>query len=369
MNRLWVRFALVIIGILLAVIILPFLLGPLLFSSSSESPAFDPEITAYIETIPDDIQEKFNQQIIGFVQAFAIRTALIVAAAAMIAGIVLSRMLSAPLQDLAAGARAIAGGNLAYRVPARGSDEMRTVAESFNEMAGRLEQAETLRRNLLTDVAHELRNPLHVLRGSLQAILEGVYPLNEEELSRLMGQTEHLTRLVNDLHELAQAEARQLPLHRQTIDLGNLVKEVAAASRSLAVAQGIDLRVELLGAPPLIPVDPDRIRQSIQNLLANALRYTPANGQILVTVTERDGWGEIVVSDNGSGIDAEHLPLVFDRFFRTDSARDRESGGAGLGLAIVKAIVEAHGGEVLAESGGLGQGSTFKMLLPMGEPG
>ena len=365
MNRLWVRFTLVIIGILLAVIILPIFLGPLLFSSSSESPTFDPEITAYIETIPDDIQEKFKQQVIGFVQAFAIRTALIVAAAAMIAGIVLSRMLSAPLQDLAAGARAIAEGNLTYRVPARGSDEMRTVAESFNEMAGRLEQAETLRRNLLTDVAHELRNPLHVLRGSLQAILEGVYPLNEEELSRLMGQTEHLTRLVNDLHELAQAEARQLPLHRQTIDPGNLVKEVAAAFRSLAVAQGVDLRVELLGAPPLIPVDPDRIRQATQNLLANALRYTPANGQILVTVTERDGWAEIAVSDNGSGIDAEHLPLVFDRFFRTDSARDRESGGAGLGLAIVKAIAEAHGGDARAESAGPGKGSTFIIRLPL----
>jgi two-component system sensor histidine kinase BaeS len=268
---------------------------------------------------------------------------------------------------LAAGARAIAGRDLAHRVPVRGSVEMRIVAESFNEMAGQLERSESSRRQLLADVAHELRNPVHVLRGNLQAILDGVYPLNEEELSRLLGQTEHLARLINDLHELSLAEARQLPLHKQPVDLGELTKDAVAAFQPLTTAQGIALRVELLGTPPVVEVDPDRVRQTLQNLLANALRHTPAAGHIRASVAARAGQAEIAVSDSGAGIAPEHLPQVFDRFFRTDGARDRESGGAGLGLAIAKAIIESHGGALRAESAGLGRGSTFVITLPLDE--
>lgn len=368
MNRLWVRFALVIIGILLAVIILPFFLGPFVFARASDSPALDPRLAEYFRGIPPDVRELLEQQVIDFGRNLIIRTGIIVAAAGMIAGVLLSRMLSAPLQDLAAGARAIAGRDLAYRVPVRGSDEMRTVAESFNEMAGQLEQAETLRRQLLADVAHELRNPVHVLHGNLRAILDGVYPLNEEELARLLGQTEHLTRLVNDLHELALAEARELPLHRRPVDLGELTKESAAVFQPLAAAREVDLRVELLDVPPVASVDPDRIRQSLQNLLVNALRHTPPGGQIRVTVTERANRAEITVVDTGSGIAPEHLPHVFDRFYRTDGARDRATGGAGLGLAIVKAIVESHGGAVRVESEGAGRGSVFVVTLPLTDP-
>jgi len=365
-NRLWIRFALVIIGILLAVIILPVVLGPLWMLGDMAQP--DPTMEAILAALPPDVQAQLEERIIIAAQFLFIRVVIFVGAVGAIAGVILSRMLSAPLQNLADGARAIAGRNLTYRVPVRGSDEMRTVAESFNDMAGQLEQAEALRRQLLADVAHELRNPIHVLRGNLQAILDGVYPLNEEELGRLLGQTEHLTRLVNDLHELALAEARQLPLHRQAVDLGQLTKDAAVAFGPLAAAQEVALRVELLGAPPVATVDPGRVRQALQNLLANALRHTPPGGHIRVAVTRRDDRAVLTVADSGSGIAPEHLPQVFDRFFRTDSARDRESGGAGLGLAIVKAIAEAHGGDVQAESAGPGQGSTFTMRLPL-EPG
>ncbi len=170
---------------------------------------------------------------------------------------------------------------------------------------------------------------------------------------------------MNDLHELALAEARQLPLHRQAVDLGQLTKDAAVAFGPLAAAQGVELRVELLGAPPLAVVDPDRVRQALQNLLANALRHTPPGGAIRVTVARRDEQAVLTVADSGSGIAPEHLPQVFDRFFRTDSARDRESGGAGLGLAIVKAIAEAHGGDAQAASAGSGQGSAFTVTLPL----
>ncbi len=365
MNRLWIRFALVIVGILLAIIILPTVFGPILMLRAAVPPPTDATMDMIIQALPPEIQGEIQQRIVEAGRDFIIRSLIAVGIVGAVAGVVLSRMLSAPLQDLAAGAQAIAERDLAHRVPVRGSDEMRTVAVAFNEMAGQLEQAESLRRQLLADVAHELRNPVHVLRGNLQAILDGVYPLNEEEVSRLLGQTEHLTRLVSDLHELALAEARQLPLHRQRVDLGELVKETAVAFQPLAAAQGIDLRVELLGAPPIAPVDPDRIRQTMQNLLGNALRHTPADGHIRVTVTEREGQAEIAVADNGGGIAPEHLPQVFDRFFRTDGARDRETGGAGLGLAIVKAIVESHGGAVRAESAGVGSGSRFVVTLPI----
>ena len=361
MNRLWVRFALVISAIMLLVVFLPFVFAGR-FDPSSELTA---EIENLVRALPPALRAELQFRFQDMVRIFVGRALLIAGVVGALAGILLSRMLLAPLNDLTEGAQAIAARDLSYRVEPRGSVEMRAVAESFNHMAGRLEQAETLRRQLLADVAHELRNPLHVLRGNLQAIFDGVYPLNQAEVSRLLDQTDHLTRLVNDLHELALAEARQLPLDRQPADLGALVKDSATGFQPLAAAEGVALRVELLGAPPTVEVDAARIRQTVQNLLANALRHTPAGGDVLVTVGRRDGRAEIVVRDSGEGIAPEHLPQVFDRFFRADDARDREHGGAGLGLAIVKAIVEAHGGEARVASDGVGRGSVFTITLPV----
>lgn len=362
MNRLWVRFALVISGILLLVVFLPFLIG-LRFQPS---PELSREFTTLIETMSPELRAEFEMRLGNLIETFFGRTLIIAGIVGTVAGIILSRMLLSPLNDLSKGAEAITNRDLAYRVPEKGSTEMRTVAGSFNRMAADLEQAEALRRQLLADVAHELRNPLHVLRGNLQAILDGVYPMNLEEMSGLLDQTDHLTRLVNDLHELALAEARRLPLHLAPTDLGALVKDTAEVFRPLAAADGIDLRVELLGPSPTVSLDAARIRQALQNLLWNAMRHTPAGGAIRVTVTAREAEAAVAVSDNGEGIAPEHLPQVFDRFFRADPARDREEGGAGLGLAIVKAIVESHGGTVRAESPGVGLGSTFTMTLPTG---
>lgn len=361
MNRLWVRFALIISGIMLLVVFLPMFIG-FRFRPSDDLAT---QLRALLESLPPDLQAELQRRIQETIGIFISRALLIVVTVAILAGIILSRLLLAPLNDLATGAAAIARRELATRVPVRGSTETRAVARSFNHMASELEQAEGLRQQLLADVAHELRNPLHVLRGNLQAIFDGVYPLNQAEVSRLLDQTDQLTRLVNDLHELALAEARQLPLDRQPVNLGQLVKDTAADFQALAAAEGIALRVELLGVPPTVAVDAARIRQTLQNLLANALRHTPRGGNVLVSVGRAGDTAEVIVHDSGQGIAPEHLPQVFDRFFRTDGARDRQHGGAGLGLAIVKAIVEAHGGSVAVASAGVGRGSTFTVILPI----
>jgi signal transduction histidine kinase len=363
-NRLWVRFALVISAILLAVIFLPLLVGPMLMPGvlGSES---DPALAELQRALPPELQAELQARIQATAVTIITRGVILVALVGLLAGIALSRMLLAPLQDLTDGAEAIAAQDLAHRVPVRGSDEMRTVAESFNDMAGQLQQSEGLRRQLLADVSHELRNPLHVLRGNLQAMLDGVYPLDREEVGRLLDQTGHLTALVNDLQELALAEARRLPMDKEAIDTGQLVKEAAEAFRPLAATEPIELRVELLGPPPTVYADPARLRQVLQNLLWNAVRHTPPGGRILLSVENKNGVATITVHDNGAGIAAEHLPRVFDRFYRTDTARDRQSGGSGLGLAIVKATIEAHDGAVSVSSPGPDQGTTFTITLPV----
>ena len=278
-------------------------------------------------------------------------------------GIWLSRSFTAPLEQLETAAKAIKSYDYKQRVPIAGSQEVVAVATAFNEMAERLDESETLRRNLLADVAHELRHPLHVLQGNLTAILDGIYPMSEEEIGRLLVQTQHLTALVNDLHELAQAEANQLPLHKQHTDMGSLVKEAATAFKPTATAKGVALTVELLGALPTLDVDAGRLRQVFTNLLTNALHYTQSGGNITISVENRSPVLEIRVRDTGAGITSENLPHVFNRFYRSDGARSRHEG-AGLGLAIVKAIVEAHDGLITAVSPGLGQGSTFTIRLP-----
>ena len=280
------------------------------------------------------------------------------------AGVWMSRRLTAPLEELAKGTETIGAGDLSYRVKPEGSAEIVALAQSFNGMAGKLEEGERLRQNLLADVAHELRTPLTVLQGNLRAILDDVYALDKAEVAHLYDQTRHLHRLVSDLHELAQAEARQLPLNLQMTDLVWLVEDAVAIFAPIAEAEELQLQVNLPKIPVMVQVDQARITQVLQNLLVNALRHTPAGGCITVRLLLVNAQVKLVIEDTGDGIDAEHLPYLFDRFYRTDSARDRDHGGAGLGLAIVRALVEAHGGTVAVASAGRNQGSTFTITLP-----
>jgi two-component system sensor histidine kinase BaeS len=354
MNRLWVRlslaFAAVFIVAVLAIGLAIRLTNAVVMESLSAPP---PEVRAYFEQLRTNQPWPSITTVLGVVGVVAI-----------IAGVWMSRRVTAPLAELEEAAQALGQQDFSQRVSLNGSQEMVAVASAFNEMATQLEEAETLRRNLLADVAHELRHPVHVLQGSLQAILDDVYPCTKEEIARLSDQTYHLTVLVNDLHVLAQAEARQLPLDRQMTDVATLVKETAAAFKPLAAAKGITLRVELLGTMPRLTLDRARLRQAIHNLLDNALRHTPRSGTITVSVEQVGDAVQLRVQDTGEGIGPERLPYVFDRFYRTDPARPRHGDGTGLGLAIVKANVEAHDGTVTVTSPGIDQGSVFTISLP-----
>lgn len=361
MNRLQTRFILAFFGVIFLVVLIPLTFSALV-RSFNEPP---PELIAALEMLPE---ETVTQLEIFFREFIPRQIAIFIiggGTAGLVMGIFLARSLVRPLDKLATAARSFGSRNLSQRVHVRGSEEIMAVADAFNEMAERLETAETLRRNLLTDVAHELRTPVTVIQGNLRAILDDVYPLEKEEVARLYEQTRLLTRLIDDLRELAQAEAEQLSLNVVSVDVSALAKETAAAFKPIAQSQNVELAVELLGHLPTIQADGARLRQSLHNLVDNALRHTPENGRILLQVEQVDDTIQIRVQDSGQGMTPEQLSHVFDRFYRADSSRSRESGGAGLGLAIVRAIAKAHGGKVTAVSPGLNQGSTFILTLPI----
>jgi two-component system OmpR family sensor kinase/two-component system sensor histidine kinase BaeS len=278
-------------------------------------------------------------------------------------GLAIGRVVSSPVTSLARAARRLGGGELHVRVPVQGSHELRQLAAAFNKMAAALQQAETARNNLMADVSHELRTPLTVLEGNLRAALDHVQTLDEAGVANLYTQTRHLIRLVNELRELSLAETGQLALDRTPTDIGLLVKETLQALEPLAAEKNVRLLAEVpLLSPALL--DPLRIRQVLFNLLSNALRHTPPRGVIRV-IGERGPEGvRLAVEDSGEGLNAEQLASVFNRFYRVDKSRSRETGGTGLGLAIVKAIVEAHGGAIAASSAGKDQGSRFTITLP-----
>lgn len=357
LNRLWVQFSAVIVGVVIVaaatMIGVTFIMRPQLLS-----PAERFERVEQGTITPNWLPRMLTRDTIILITTGGVL--------AIGGGIFLSRRMTAPLDELAGGAAAFGKRNFSHRVVPAGSTELVALATSFNQMAANLEEAEHLRSNLLADVAHELRTPLTVLQGNLRALLDDVYPLDKTEVARLYDQTRHLNHLVDDLHVLAQAEARQLPLHLELLDANSLVQSTAELYEALFETKEITLGIVLPGTPSMIRADRARITQVLQNLLTNALRHTSPQGTIGIHVGSTAAVVKIAVVDNGDGIEAEHLPYVFNRFYRTDRARDRDSGGAGLGLALVRAIVESHGGQVSAASAGRGRGSTFTILLPCG---
>lgn len=288
-------------------------------------------------------------------------------ALASIVTLALSRRILGPVEHLTRAARRMEAGDLGQRVTVRSSDEIGELAHAFNAMAGSLERNEALRRAHAADIAHELRTPLTNLRCQIEAIQDGLSPANDAAVRSLHDETLLLARLVDDLQDLALAEAGRLPLHRETTDVGAAIEAAVAAMGARAGERGVRMLADV--APGLeVNADPGRLGQVLRNLLANALTHTPEGGVIELSGRERDGKVEIAVSDTGPGIAPEHLPHVFDRFYRADPSRARSSGGAGLGLAIVRQLVEAHGGGVTVESV-VGHGARFVVTLDRVPPG
>jgi signal transduction histidine kinase len=276
-----------------------------------------------------------------------------------------ARRLTNPLEALTAAARRLGSGDLAHRVTVPSRDEVGELALAFNAMAQSLERGERLRRSMTSDIAHELRTPLQSLAGYLDAAADGVVETDASLVQALREETTVLVRLVEDLEQIALSDSGELRLRLRPAAPASVIERCLELARPRAADQGVALESDLAEPLPAIEADPDRLSQVLRNLLENAITHTPAGGRITVRASSEDSALVIEVTDTGSGIAAEHLPFIFERFYRADSSRTRATGGAGLGLAIVRQLVAAHGGSVSATSTP-GAGSTFTVILPVG---
>lgn len=279
-----------------------------------------------------------------------------------------TRRIGRSVGTIAAAASDVAGGHYDIRVPGPGlGPEFDALAAAFNQMAGRLGSVERTRRRLLADLGHEMRTPVATLEAYLEALEDGVATLDAETSRLLRAQTRRLARLSDDISTVSRAEEGQVRLDLRAVQPGLLVAAAANAEAEAYQVKGVRLVSDIPAGLPELSLDPERIGQVLDNLLDNALRHTPAAGTVTISAAiSRNSEVTLTVSDTGDGIPAEHLPHVFERFYRVDTARDRTHGGSGIGLAIAKALVEAHGGRLMVTSPGIGQGSTFLILLPRG---
>ncbi|MBU4337249.1 MAG: HAMP domain-containing protein [Actinobacteria bacterium] len=306
----------------------------------------------------------------AFASASAVTLAVALSAAlltALVATIVLARRIGTSLGSLSAAAGQVAAGRFDIRLaqPHIGA-EFDELAIAFNAMSARLDQDEGRRRRLMADVAHELRTPVATIAAYIDALEDGVQDLNAQTVDVLRAQTSRLTRLATDLAAVTQAESGALRLDEQPVAPGALVEAALSAARGRADTAGLVLVGEVAPDVPVLWVDRDRIGQVLGNLLDNAIRHTRPGGQVSIRVQRRSPYVRFTVTDTGEGIAPEHLPHVFERFYRVDTARDRAHGGSGIGLAITKALVQAHGGTIVAHSSGPGRGAQFVIDLPHG---
>jgi len=264
-----------------------------------------------------------------------------------------------PLGDMVEAADRVAAGDYTTRTLERGPHWMRTLARAFNSMTSRLELQDRQRRDLMADIAHELRTPLAVLQGRLEGMIDGIYPRDEGQLGAVLQETRMLARLVEDLRTLAHTESGTLALQKESIDLAVLVNDTAASFAAEAADRHIRLDVDAAATIPLLEIDPVRIREVLTNLISNALRHTPEHGRVSVTASTQSSGVVVRVSDTGHGIPADQLPRIFDRFYKGHGSR-----GSGLGLTIARNLVVAHGGEIHAESVE-GTGTTMMFTLPL----
>jgi len=271
-----------------------------------------------------------------------------------------------PLADVMGAAETLASGDFSVRVEEKGDQEFVKLAQSFNNMAEELQHAEIQRRNLTADVAHELRTPLHILQGNLEGALDGVYQASPEYFKSMLEETRLLQRLVEDLQTLSLAETGNLELNLQTLLVKDLLENVVTSFSGQADEGKIQIRLNYPKELAELTLEGDwhRLDQVVGNLVSNALRYTPEEGEIILSADKDDTGVKITIQDSGAGIPAEDLPYVFDRFWKGDKTRSRTSGGSGLGLAIARQLVSAHGGTIAVESEE-GEGTKFTVEFPL----
>jgi signal transduction histidine kinase len=276
----------------------------------------------------------------------------------------LARGMTQPLRDMAAAARRMERGDYTARVRTASLDEVGQLAHAFNSMSAELEQLERLRRDLVANVSHELKTPISAIRARIENLLDGIERPDGDTLQAMLAQVERLGRLVDQLLDLSRLEAGDLPLRREPLRLDSLVRQVLSEMEVVGATREVHLSGELPDDLPMIVADRERVHQVLFNLLDNAVRFTPPGGEVLVSAERHNGSVDVHVRDTGPGIAPEHLPRVFERFYRVDPARSRDDGGTGIGLAIARSVVEAHGGRIWADSEP-GSGSVFTFELPV----
>ncbi|WP_444544565.1 sensor histidine kinase [Reticulibacter mediterranei] len=288
---------------------------------------------------------------------------LIAGLTALLLALLFANTLLKPLHTLKAVAGRMEQGDLSQRVSIKDKGEIGALAHAFNAMAESLSRSEQVRRNLVNDVAHELRNPLMNIRGSLELLCDGVLKPTPETLASLYEETSLLSRLVSDLQDVSLAEAGRLRLACRPVELVEVVKQTVQIVQPQLEQKHLALHVHYSPYLPPIYADHERVAQILRNLLRNAITHTPGGGEISITATASASLVSISVRDTGTGIAPEHLPYIFERFYRADPSRSRTTGGTGLGLAIVKQVVQAHGGQITVASK-KGEGTSFTFTLP-----
>ncbi len=322
-----------------------------------------------------------NNQVVGYVlvtgrlplanpfeQRFLARTntALIYAAVgamviAVLLGLFLARTITRPLRDLTLATKALAHGQLNQQVPVRSKDELGELTQTFNQMSADLGRANNLRKQMTADIAHDLRTPLSVITGYLEGLKDGVVKPSEERFSAMYDEALYLQRLVEDLRTLSLADAGELSLNCSPTQPGQMILRLASSFQNQAEQKHVRLTADVQPDLPAVDLDPERMLESLGNLISNALRYTPAGGQVLLSARREGDAVLLEISDTGAGIAPDELPHIFERFYRSDESR--QEGGSGLGLAIAKSMVELQGGTITASSQGLGRGSKFTITL------
>jgi len=304
-----------------------------------------------------DFRASFNEALL-----YAALAATIAASAL---SLLFSRRVVSPVLAMSHAVQRIAAGRYDERVQGSGNDELAALAAHFNQMAEKLDQVESMRRRLIGDVSHEMRTPLTAIKGSMEGLMDGILPADDETFQQIHAEADRLNRLVDDLQELSRVEARAYQLDIRPVDISSIAQTVLKRLAPQAKLKRITLALDLAPHLPPVLADEDRAIQILTNLTGNALQYTPEGGSVTLSDKKENGVIQVSVHDTGVGIPPEHIPHIFDRFYRVDKSRSRQAGGgSGIGLTIARALVEAQGGQIWAQSEGEGMGSTFSFTLP-----